>query len=78
MTADPSILLDKTPVTQSSPINSNDRSQLHVNHIGSMSTSNISIHTTFHVPNLTINLISIGQLCDLGLNIIFSSSSCHV
>ena len=27
---------------------------------------------------MTINLISVGQLCDLGLNVVFSSSGCYV
>ena len=51
---------------------------MHATHIGPVSTSNLSITSTFHIPKLVINLISVGQLCDLGLTVIFSSSGCHV
>ena len=78
MADDPSIFLDKTPVSHSSLINTADGSSLHINHTGSVSTSNLSLPTTFHVPKLTINLISVGQLCDVGLQVIFFSSYCHV
>lgn len=78
MTDDPSIFLDKTHVSHLSLINTINGSSLHVNHIGSVSTLNLSLPVTFHLPKLTINLIYVGQLCDLGLNIIFSSSSCYV
>lgn len=78
MTADLSILLDKNHVLHSSPIITADGSQLHVNYIGLMSTSNLSLPATFHVPNLIINLIFVGQIYNLGLNVIFSFFGCHV
>ena len=53
-------------------------SHMHVNAVGQVSTSSISLSDTFHIPNLTLNLISVGQLCELGLTITFSSSGCHV
>lgn len=51
--------------------------QLHASLIGTVVTSNLSLPATFDILKLTINIISIGQLCDLRLNIIFSSSGCH-
>lgn len=40
--------------------------------------SNLRLPNTYLVPKLNFNLISIGQLCDLGYEITFSSSGCRV
>lgn len=78
MTVNSSIFSYTNPVSQPSHINSADGSQLHINHIGSVFTSNLSLPATFHVPKLSINIIYVGQLCDLKLNVIFSSSGYQV
>ena len=49
-----------------------------VNHIGYVFVSNLSLSNTFLIPKLTLNLLSVGQLCELGLNVIFTSSGCRV
>lgn len=46
--------------------------------IGSISTPNISISEVFHVPKLSYNLISVGQLAQLGYHVIFYHSGCIV
>ena len=51
---------------------------MHVHHIGHVSTSTLSLPSTYFIPNLSLNLISIGQLCDLGLTVLFSPSGCVV
>ena len=44
--------------------------------IGSISTSNLSVHGVFNVPNLSYNLFSMGQLAELGYRITFDYSWC--
>ena len=68
--------LDPTP----HPLNIHiaDGSTMHRNSLGSISTSNISIPRVFHVPNLSYNLFSLGQLAELGYHLIFYYSGCIV
>lgn len=53
-------------------------SHMRVSHVGQVSTSHMSLSNTYYIPALTLNLISVGQLCELGLNVIFSSTGCQV
>uniref|UniRef100_A0A2N9HAT1 Reverse transcriptase Ty1/copia-type domain-containing protein n=1 Tax=Fagus sylvatica TaxID=28930 RepID=A0A2N9HAT1_FAGSY len=53
-------------------------SAMTVSHVGSISTPNLSVSNVFCVPKLHLNLISIGQLIELGLNLFFSSRGCLV
>uniref|UniRef100_A0A2N9GCA0 CCHC-type domain-containing protein n=1 Tax=Fagus sylvatica TaxID=28930 RepID=A0A2N9GCA0_FAGSY len=46
--------------------------------LGSVSTSTLSLSDTYLIPNLTLNLISVGQLCELGFDLWFGSSGCRV
>ena len=46
--------------------------------IGSICTPKISFSDVYHIPNLTLNLVSVGQLCDSGFSTIFSYSCCYV
>lgn len=78
MTSNSIVFLFKDSTPHIYSIKTADVSQLHVTHIGPVFTSNLSLSYTFHVPQLIINLISIGQLCDLGLTVVLLSSSCHV
>ncbi|KAL5716108.1 hypothetical protein ACHQM5_017839 [Ranunculus cassubicifolius] len=78
MIPDATIFSSKSPASHTSSINTADGSQLHVKQVGQISTSTVSLPNTFHVPKLTINLVSVGQLCELGLTVIFSSSGCQV
>jgi hypothetical protein len=56
--------LSKNDITRS--IHTADGSLMHVSHTGSISLSNLSLPNTYLIPKLNFNLISIGQLCDLG------------
>lgn len=51
---------------------------MNITHIGDAKTSCLHLPDTYLVPKLTYNLISVGQLCDLGLTILFSPSGCQV
>ena len=49
-----------------------------VRSIGTISTSKLSISDVFHVPQLSYNLLSVGQLAELGYRIILDYYSCVV
>ena len=51
-------------------------STLHENSLSFVSTSNLSV--PFHVPDLSYNLCSVGQLAELGYHLIFYYSGCTV
>uniref|UniRef100_A0A2N9HUR1 Integrase catalytic domain-containing protein n=1 Tax=Fagus sylvatica TaxID=28930 RepID=A0A2N9HUR1_FAGSY len=53
-------------------------SYISANHTGSVSTPKLSLSDTYLIPNLTLNLISVGQLCELGYDLWFGSSGCRV
>ena len=55
-----------------------DGSTMHGNSLGFVSTSNLSILGVFHVPDLSYNLCSVGQLAELGYRLIFYYSGCIV
>ena len=38
----------------------------------------LSLSETFHIPKLSLNLLSIGQLCELGVNILFINHGVNV
>ncbi|KAG5543282.1 hypothetical protein RHGRI_016128 [Rhododendron griersonianum] len=59
-------------------IHTADGSHMHVGHVGHVSTTNVSLPGSYLIPALTLNLISVGQLCELGLTVIFSPSGCQV
>lgn len=55
-----------------------DNSGLSLSYIGGISTSSLSLSNVFLVPKLLLNLISIGQLCDIGLEVQISHHGCSV
>ena len=55
-----------------------DGSTMHWNSLGFVSTSNLSVPGLFHVPDLSYNLCSMGQLAKLGYHLIFYYSGCIV
>ena len=66
-------LTTHTPLIQTA-----NGSHIFASHTGSVSTSTLSLFNTYLIPNLTLNLISVGQLCELGFDLWFGSSGCHV
>ena len=55
-----------------------DDSTMHGNSLGFVSTSNLSIPGVYHVPDISYNLCSVGQLAKLGYCLIFYYSRCIV
>lgn len=46
--------------------------KMRITHIGHISTTNLTLPNTYYIPNLTLNLISVRQLCEQGLKVIFT------
>ncbi|MED6154091.1 hypothetical protein PIB30_108716, partial [Stylosanthes scabra] len=65
-------------ITSAPPVHTADGSLMHVHHKGSVSTSSLHLPDTFFIPKLNFNLISVGQLVELGFDVNFSASGCHV
>lgn len=46
--------------------------------VGFVITHHFSLSHVYHIPNLTLTLVFIGQLCHSGYSVSFSSTSCFV
>lgn len=46
--------------------------------ISFVSTPNLSFYDVYYIPNITLSLASVNQLCDYGYSVMFSSISCCV
>lgn len=53
-------------------------SHLNVSHKGFVFTRQLFVSDTYLVPNLSLNLLSIGQRCELGLKLYFSIEGCDM
>ena len=53
-------------------------SLMKVSHHDSVSLPNLRLFDTYHVSKIIFNLISVGQFCDLGYTVTFSSTGCSV
>ncbi|KAG8366198.1 hypothetical protein BUALT_Bualt17G0051600 [Buddleja alternifolia] len=83
MTHDFSVLDDCSTLSSLISIQSADGSSMEVFQMGPISvesspSKNLSISDVLHVPNLSVNLLSIGQLADSGCIVTFSSSGCLI
>ena len=71
MTSDPSIFTSKTRHVIAPIVHIVDNSVIHVQNIRTINTPKLSISDIFHVPKVSLNLLSVDQLCELGVNIHF-------
>ncbi len=78
MTSNSFTMLTKAPNSSFLFIQTANGTKMIVTHIGDIKTPHLSLPNTQLVPNLTFNPISIGQLCELGLIVAFSSFGCQV
>ena len=44
-----------------------------VRYKGTISSPSLSLSDTFHIPKLSLNLLYVGQLCELGVDILFTN-----
>ena len=66
------------PTTHASLIQTDNGSHIAASHTSSVSTSTLSLSDTYLIPNLTLNPISVDQLCELGFDLWFGSFGCRV
>ncbi|KAK2990000.1 hypothetical protein RJ640_009738 [Escallonia rubra] len=78
MTSDPFSFISKQHLSHYPLIHTADGSHMPVDHVGHVSTSTLSLPDTYFIPSLKLNLISVGQLCDLGFDLHFSRTGCRV
>ena len=55
-----------------------DSSYMSVSHIDIIFSPDLTIPDTYLVPKLSLNLLSVGQLCELGLDLYFSNRGVDV
>jgi hypothetical protein len=67
-----------TPPSHTSLIHTADGSSMTGQTIGIVHTPSLSVSDVFHVPKLSFNLLSVGQLCELGYRLVFESSGVYV
>ena len=78
MTLDESQFSDKTPLAHPISIYNANGTPMPISHKGTISTPSISLSDTFHIPKLSLNLLSIGKLCELGVDILFTNHDVYV
>jgi hypothetical protein len=78
MTPYASSFTTSTPPSHTSLIHTADGSSMTVQTIGTAHTPSLSVSDVFHVLKLSFNLLSVGQLCELGYRLVFDSSSVYV
>ena len=78
MTPDESQFSDKAPLEYPITIYTADGTPMPVSHKGTISSSCLSLNDTFHIPKLSLNLLSVGQLCELGINLLFTNHDVDV
>ncbi|KAL4032258.1 hypothetical protein IC575_005326 [Cucumis melo] len=78
MTSNYSLMNTPSSVKFLPPIYAADGNCMNITHIGTINTPSLNLPHTYCVPNLTFNLVSVGQLCDLGLTVSFSPNGCQV
>jgi hypothetical protein len=66
------------PTTHAPLIQTANGSHISASHTSSVSTPTLYLSNTYLILNLTLNLISVGQLCELGYDLWFGSSGCRV
>ncbi|GAV72882.1 hypothetical protein CFOL_v3_16370 [Cephalotus follicularis] len=78
MTSDPKLFTCKPVVHNGPTIHTANGSSMHVTYTGTVQTQNFSIPNTYLVPQLSLNLLSVGQLCDNGYDLLFSRHGCVI
>lgn len=78
MTSNISLMPSSSPASSLPPIHTANGNCMSISHVGTVITPTLNLPNSYHVPNLTFNLASVGQLCDFGLIFPFSSNGCQV
>ncbi|GAV85907.1 hypothetical protein CFOL_v3_29341 [Cephalotus follicularis] len=78
MTSDSQLFTSKPIVHHGPTIHTANGSSMHVTYTGTVKTQSFSIPDTYLVPQLSLNLLSIGELCDNGYDLFFSRHGCVI
>ncbi|CAL2250163.1 unnamed protein product [Prunus armeniaca] len=78
MTSDLSLFTSLSSLSTSISVLTANGTSMSLAGIGSITTSSICLSDVYYIPQLTLNLISISQLCASGYVVQFSSTSCYV
>ncbi|GAV68823.1 hypothetical protein CFOL_v3_12326 [Cephalotus follicularis] len=78
MTSDPQLFTSKNVVHHGPTIHTANGSSMYVTYTGTVQTQSFSISDTYLVPQLSLNLLSVGQLYDHGYDLLFSRHGCVV
>ena len=78
MTPYPSFFSHTSSACHAPTIHTTNGFTMLVHSIGTVCTSKLSISNVFHVPKLSYNLLSVGQLAELGYRIILDYFGCVV
>ena len=72
MTSSPDVVSSHTSTSLPTIYTANG-SPMHVSHLGNVSTPALFVSNIYQIPQLTHNLLSVGQLIELGFSLTFSS-----
>ena len=78
MTLDESQFFYKAPLEHPITIYTANGTPMPVSHKGTISSPCLSLTDTFHIPKLSLNLLSVGQLCELGVDLLFTNHGVDV
>jgi len=78
MTSESDMFTSNISPVKTSSVHTTDNSKLNVSHIGDISTASLSLLDTFLVLKLTLNMIFVGQICELSYRVNFSEHGCIV
>jgi hypothetical protein len=78
MTPHPTSFTTSAHLPHSLLIHTANGSTMNVKNIGTISTHSLSLPEVFHMPELSFNLIFVGQLCELGYKLVFYFFGVHV
>ena len=78
MTPNESQFFDKAPLEHPITIYTADGTPMPVSHNGTITSTCLSLNDTFHIPKLSLNLLSVGQICELGIDLLFTNHGMDV
>ena len=78
MTPDKSQFSEKAPLEHPITIYTADGTPMLVSYKGTISSPCLSLSGTFYIPKLSLNLLSVGQICELGVNLLFTNHGVDV
>ena len=78
MAPDDSQFSNKAPLAHPISIYTTDGTLMPISHKGIEIIPSLSLSDTFHIPKLSLNLLFVGQLCELGVDILFTNHGVDV